>query len=118
MNGEPMDRNELEQLLLEHAYGCVEDPEAVDLGGEAHVPTTGEASHGFLLWHSLTRALSLTVNIRSPGLLARLLAEMRAGQIAVFISRKDSKLYVRQNFAPLLEVPVPDETEVAARLPT
>ncbi|MFK4656780.1 lipoprotein-anchoring transpeptidase ErfK/SrfK [Bradyrhizobium japonicum] len=30
----------------------------------------------------------------------------RAGQIAVFISRKDSKLYVRQNFAPLLEVPV------------
>jgi lipoprotein-anchoring transpeptidase ErfK/SrfK len=28
------------------------------------------------------------------------------GQIAVFISRKDSKLYVRQNFAPLFEVPV------------
>ncbi|WP_199751347.1 L,D-transpeptidase family protein [Bradyrhizobium sp. RP6] len=30
----------------------------------------------------------------------------RASQIAVFISRKDSKLYVRQNFAPLFEVPV------------
>ncbi|MBR0728194.1 L,D-transpeptidase [Bradyrhizobium japonicum] len=30
----------------------------------------------------------------------------RAGQIAVFISRKDSKLYVRQNFAPLFEIPV------------
>lgn len=30
----------------------------------------------------------------------------RGGQIAVFISRKDSKLYVRQNFAPLFEVPV------------
>jgi lipoprotein-anchoring transpeptidase ErfK/SrfK len=30
----------------------------------------------------------------------------RAGQIAVYISRKDSKLYVRQNFAPLFEVPV------------
>ena len=29
-----------------------------------------------------------------------------AGQIAVFISRKDSKLYVRQNFAPLFDVPV------------
>jgi lipoprotein-anchoring transpeptidase ErfK/SrfK len=27
-------------------------------------------------------------------------------QIAVFISRKDSKLYVRQNFAPLFEMPV------------
>jgi lipoprotein-anchoring transpeptidase ErfK/SrfK len=30
----------------------------------------------------------------------------RTGQIAVFISRKDSKLYVRQNFAPLFEVAV------------
>jgi len=30
----------------------------------------------------------------------------RRGQIAVFISRKDSKLYVRQNFAPLFEAPV------------
>lgn len=30
----------------------------------------------------------------------------RTGQVAVFISRKDAKLYVRQNFAPLFEVPV------------
>lgn len=30
----------------------------------------------------------------------------RTGQIAVFISRKDSKLYVRQNFAPLYDVPI------------
>ncbi|MEO6840709.1 MAG: L,D-transpeptidase family protein [Bradyrhizobium sp.] len=28
------------------------------------------------------------------------------GPISVFVSRKDSKLYVRQNFAPLFEVPV------------
>jgi lipoprotein-anchoring transpeptidase ErfK/SrfK len=30
----------------------------------------------------------------------------RVGQIAAFISRKDSRLYVRQNFAPLFDVPV------------
>ena len=30
----------------------------------------------------------------------------RTGQIAVFISRKDSKLYVRQNFEPLFQMPV------------
>jgi len=30
----------------------------------------------------------------------------RTGQIAVFVSRKDSKLYVRQNFAPLFEMPI------------
>jgi len=28
------------------------------------------------------------------------------GQIAVFVSRKDSKIYVRQNFAPLFDAPV------------
>jgi lipoprotein-anchoring transpeptidase ErfK/SrfK len=33
-------------------------------------------------------------------------ASKRSGQIAVFVSRKDSKLYVRQNFAPLFNVPV------------
>jgi hypothetical protein len=33
-------------------------------------------------------------------------APKRSGQIAVFISRRDSKLYVRQNFAPLFDAPV------------
>jgi hypothetical protein len=33
-------------------------------------------------------------------------APKHTGQIAVFISRKDSKLYVRQNFEPLFDVPV------------
>ena len=33
-------------------------------------------------------------------------APKRAGQISVFISRKDLKLYVRQNFAPLFDAPV------------
>ena len=33
-------------------------------------------------------------------------APKRTGQIAVFVSRKDAKLYVRQNFAPLFVVPV------------
>lgn len=33
-------------------------------------------------------------------------APKRTGQIAVFVSRKDSRLYVRQNFAPLFDMPV------------
>jgi len=33
-------------------------------------------------------------------------APKRGSQIAVFVSRKDGKLYVRQNFAPLFDVPV------------
>jgi lipoprotein-anchoring transpeptidase ErfK/SrfK len=30
----------------------------------------------------------------------------RTGQLSVLVSRKDAKLYVRQNFAPLFEVPI------------
>jgi lipoprotein-anchoring transpeptidase ErfK/SrfK len=33
-------------------------------------------------------------------------APKRSGQIAMFVSRKDSKLYVRQNLAPLFDMPV------------
>ncbi|MBR0957036.1 L,D-transpeptidase [Bradyrhizobium japonicum] len=44
--------------------------------------------------------------VADPALAAKPEAPKRAGQIAVFISRKDSKLYVRQNFAPLFEVPI------------
>jgi len=44
--------------------------------------------------------------VADPAPAAKPEAPRRAGQIAVFISRKDSKLYVRQNFAPLFEVPV------------
>lgn len=44
--------------------------------------------------------------VADPAPVAKPDAPKRAGQIAVFISRKDSKLYVRQNFAPLFEVPV------------
>jgi lipoprotein-anchoring transpeptidase ErfK/SrfK len=42
---------------------------------------------------------------RLPGVVKPELPK-RTGQIAVFISRKDSKLYVRQEFKPLFEVPV------------
>ncbi|MGY8631521.1 L,D-transpeptidase family protein [Bradyrhizobium sp. 14AA] len=44
--------------------------------------------------------------VADPAPAAKPEAPKRAGQIAVFISRKDAKLYVRQNFAPLFEVPV------------
>jgi hypothetical protein len=45
---------------------------------------------------------------RPPGVekTARTEAPKRAGQIAVFVSRKDAKLYVRENFKPLFSVPV------------
>ncbi|MVT77588.1 L,D-transpeptidase family protein [Bradyrhizobium cajani] len=44
--------------------------------------------------------------VADPAPAAKPEAPKRAGQIAIFISRKDSKLYVRQNFAPLFDVPI------------
>jgi lipoprotein-anchoring transpeptidase ErfK/SrfK len=43
---------------------------------------------------------------KDPTRLVKPEAPKRTGQIAVFISRKDSRIYVRQNFAPLFEAPV------------
>jgi len=47
---------------------------------------------------------------RLPGVEKAVIAKpeppRRPGQIAVFVSRKDSKLYVRENFKPQFEVPV------------
>src|SRR5258708_1650819 len=41
-----------------------------------------------------------------PDPAARAMTPKRAGQIAALISRKDSRLYVRQNFSALFDVPV------------
>lgn len=53
-----------------------------------------------------TAAADEPAPVADPAPAAKPEAPKRAGQIAVFISRKDSKLYVRQNFAPLFEVPI------------
>ena len=59
-----------------------EDVEKIAPSDKEAPAHTGEASQGFLLWHGLHRVISLTVNIRAPGVLGRLQTEMRAGQIS------------------------------------
>ncbi|MEO6381341.1 MAG: L,D-transpeptidase family protein [Nitrobacter sp.] len=48
---------------------------------------------------SQSPASAITEPVATPAL-------KRTGRIAVFISRKDSKIYVRQNFAPLFDAPI------------
>jgi lipoprotein-anchoring transpeptidase ErfK/SrfK len=43
---------------------------------------------------------------RPPGAVAKAEPPRRPGQIAVFVSRRDSKLYVRENFKPQFDVPI------------
>ena len=59
-----------------------EDTEMVGEKGEAPEADTGDASQGFHLWHGIPRVISLSVNIRAPGLLGRLQTEMRNGEIS------------------------------------
>ena len=52
-----------------------------------------ESRQGFELWHSIRRVVSLSVNVRAPDILSRLLAEMRAGKISdemwdLYLSRR------------------------------
>ncbi len=59
-----------------------------------------------------TRAPNTEKAVAKPDPAAAAAPKRAAGQIAVFVSRKDAKLYVRQNFKPLFSVPVtisPDE---------
>ena len=48
------------------------------VGGDAGA----ESRQGFDLWRSIPRAVCLSVNVRSPGVLSRFLAEMREGSIS------------------------------------
>jgi lipoprotein-anchoring transpeptidase ErfK/SrfK len=54
----------------------------------------------------LTRSPDTEKTIAPKADPATIAAPKSSGQISVFVSRKDSKLYVRQNFAPLFDVPV------------
>lgn len=61
---------------------------AVDTGVTGEIPTINEP-----------------VRVREASLVARE-AERRTGPVSVFISRKEGRLYVRQNFQPLFDVDV------------
>ena len=69
--------------------GKTEDEETEDSAKEAEPPSKRlrrqahvEGRQGFALWRTITRVVCLTVNVRAPGVLSRLQAEMRAGHIS------------------------------------
>jgi len=47
-----------------------------------------------------------TAPTTDPNNIPTVVAPKRTGHVAVFISRKDRKLYVRQNFSPVFDVPI------------
>jgi lipoprotein-anchoring transpeptidase ErfK/SrfK len=64
-----------------------------------------DISPGVPVTEQQTRVPELAKDASKPAA-ATVVAPKPTGQVSVFISRKDSKLYARQNFAPLFEVPI------------
>ena len=60
------------------------DTHAVGVGSGAEVGrvAAGEARQGIDLWRAVRNVVTLTVNIRAPGLLGQLQSEMREGTIS------------------------------------
>ena len=72
-------------MPLDHFGRCeVEEAEGDKEGTQdkSLAARMAEARQGFDLWRSITRVVCLTVNVRAPGVLSRLQAEMRAGKIS------------------------------------
>ena len=61
----------------EEEDGAGDGAEAEPAKKEAH----NEGRQGFELWRSIARVVCLTVNVRAPGVLSKLQAEMRFGRI-------------------------------------
>ena len=83
----PKPTEESHENTDESVKAATDVPSAPDVKKDQDLPNSGKAA----------------VSKPAPAIAA---APKRSGQIAVFVSRKDSKLYVRQNFAPLFNVPI------------
>jgi lipoprotein-anchoring transpeptidase ErfK/SrfK len=82
-------------------------PDALKSGakpGENVKAAVRDISPGVPVTEQQTRLPELAKDASKPA--ATVVAPKPTGQLSVFISRKDSKLYARQNFAPLFEVPI------------
>jgi len=83
-------------------------PDALKSGakpGENVKAAVTEISPSVPVTEQQTRVPELANDASKPAA-ATVVAPKPTGQVSVFISRKDSKLYARQNFAPLFEVPI------------
>ncbi len=87
----------IEKTIEKAAEPAAEPAKAVSDKAASEKPATEKA---------VTEAPAKKDTSRLPGLEKAKPELKREGQVAVFISRKDGKLYVRQNFKPVFDVPV------------
>lgn len=79
----------------------VANTKTADAGGALPAASVSDAPA-----ESSALAVSAAPVAEKPSIAETALAPKRGGSIAIFVSRKDAKLYVRQNFTPLFDVPV------------
>ena len=101
----PVERGSLARRPTATVTHHGEDPDTAVPTEPAEATKPGEADQGFLRWHGLTRVVSLSVNIRAPGLLGRLQSEMRAGSISDDMWRLYQSRVLQRNDPRLLAPP-------------
>ena len=107
----PIERGSLAQTVDRFVQHDGEDGDLLKGAASTVASDTGEASQGMLLWRGLTRVVSLTVNVRAPGVLGRLQSEMRTGQISddmwgLYVSRVMQPSDPRLHLPPFSTSPV------------
>ena len=107
----PIERGSLAQPPGQDMQHDSEDEKELDGTPTKAVSDTGETSQGMLLWRGFTRVVSLSVNVRAPGILGRLQSEMRSGDISsdmwrLYLSRVIEPSDPRLHMPPLYTSPV------------
>jgi L,D-transpeptidase catalytic domain len=102
-------RRDVRPVEIANSHLFVSKPKAASVSPEISVPVadnvnkTAPASPGALLSSAETPQAT---NLQIPGSIPAGAAPQRVVPISVFVSRKSSKLFVRQGFTPLFDVPV------------
>ena len=102
-------RDDVRPVDIANSHLFVSKPKAASVSPESSAVTVTDndnktaPSHGALLSSAETPEVA---NLQIPGLIPQGAAPQKVVPISVFVSRKLSRLFVRQGFTPLFDVPV------------
>ena len=103
-------RDDVRPVEIANSHLFVSNPKAASVSPESSAVTgagndnkTAPATHGALLSSAETPEVT---NFQIPGSIPAGVARQKVVPISVFVSRKLSRLFVRQGFTPLFDVPV------------
>ena len=96
-------RDDVRPVEIANSHLFVSKPKAASVSPESSAVNTAPATRGALLSNAETPEVT---DLQIPGSIPAGVAPQKVAPISVFVSRKLSRLFVRQGFTPLFDVPV------------